>query len=111
VTDDTDASFCAIDGAPQVLNQSMFGTTEMLDHSTDTTFSFEPIRGIMVNADLGNAHSYDLVSGNDQFALQVNVLPTGRIRLCGYDSDKKVPGYADCPVEAVPDEDDGGFGF
>ncbi|HSM69599.1 MAG TPA: GspH/FimT family pseudopilin [Xanthomonadales bacterium] len=111
VTDTTNASFCAIDGAPQVLEQSLFGTTEMPAHSTDTTFTFEPIRGIMANADLGNAHSYDLVSENDQFALQVNVLPTGRIRVCGYDSDKKVPGFADCPVEAVEDPDDGGFGF
>jgi type IV fimbrial biogenesis protein FimT len=106
VTDPTDAAFCAIDGAPQVLDQSLFGTTEMPDHSADTTFSFEPIRGIMANADLGNVHSYNLLSENSQFALQVNVLPTGRIRLCGYDSDKRVPGYAECPVEVVEDPED-----
>lgn len=109
VTDTTNASFCAIDGAPQVLDQSLFGTTAMPAHSTDTTFTFEPIRGIMASADLGNEHSYNLLSENSQFALQVNVLPTGRIRVCGYDSAKKVPGYADCPVQAEPD--DGGFGF
>lgn len=107
ITDTMDASFCAIDGAPQVLDQSLFGTIEMPapDPSTDTTFSFEPIRGIMANADLGEPHFYNLVSENSQFALQVHVLPTGRIRVCGFDPDKKVPGYADCPVE------EGGFGF
>lgn len=99
VTDTTNASFCAIDGAPQVLDQSLFGTTAMPAHSTDTTFTFEPIRGIMASADLGNEHSYNLLSANSQFALQVNVLPTGRVRVCAYDSAKKVPGYADCPVE------------
>jgi type IV fimbrial biogenesis protein FimT len=96
VTDPSNAAFCAIDGAPAVLDQVSFGTTEMPAHSSDTSFSFEPIRGIMASADLGTPHSYNLLSANHDFGLQVNVLPTGRIRICNYDSDRQVPGYQPC---------------
>jgi type IV fimbrial biogenesis protein FimT len=101
VTDPSDSAYCSVDGAPRVFDHSSAELTEMVAHSADTAFTFEPVRGIMAGADLGAAHFYSLRSENGDFGLQVSVLPTGRIQVCSYDSGARVPGYAACSP-AVP---------
>lgn len=96
VTDPENSSYCAVDGMPQILKHEDFSKSSMTGHSTDTSYTFEPVRGFMVNADLGTQHFFNLVSDNDKYALRVNVLPTGQIRACNFDLTKPVFGYEDC---------------
>lgn len=100
-TDPASASYCDVNGAPQILRSSEHQLSDMAAHSADTSFTFEPIRGFMSNADLGPMHYFNLVSPGGDFGLQVKVLPTGHARLCNYDTTKRVPGYVDCPVVVV----------
>jgi len=95
-SDLTSESYCDIDGAPWVLGNGSFKLSEMSAHSPDTTFTFEPVRGLMVSEDLGLKHFFNLVSENDHFGLQVTVRPTGLVHVCSFDAAREVPGYAEC---------------
>lgn len=102
-TNPANAAFCDVNGAPQILRSSEHQLSDMAAHSADTSFTYEPIRGFMSNADLGPMHYFNLVSPGGDFGLQVKILPTGHARLCNFDADMQVPGYVDCPVaEVVP---------
>lgn len=102
IDDPANASFCQIGGAPLRIGQAESSLSQMAGHSTDTAFTFEPVRGLMINADLGNRHYFNLASEDDRFGLQVDMHPTGRVRICNVVLDTPVPGYANCPAQVVP---------
>jgi len=96
VTDPGNASFCAVSGLPEIVRSEDFKLTLMPGHSSDTSFTFEPARGLMINADLGTQHFFNFASEDTKFALRVDVLPTGRINVCNFDPDRRVFHYDDC---------------
>lgn len=98
ISDIANADYCQIDGAPQIVAHDPSSLSQLVGHSVDTQFTFEPVRGLMINADLGNAHFFLLDSENEDYGLRIEMLPTGRVRVCSYDSDKTVPGYDPCPL-------------
>ena len=96
ITDPEAASYCAVAGMPQIISHKDFSKSLMSGHSTDTSFTFDPVRGFMINADLGTQHFFNLVSEDDNYALQVSILPTGRIKSCNYDPNRPVFGFDNC---------------
>lgn len=96
VSNPAEQAYCAVMGMPQVFSHRDFRQTLMPGHSTDTTFTFDPVRGFMMNEDLGTQHFFNLASRDNKFALQVNILPTGRVRLCNFDAARAVFGYENC---------------
>jgi Tfp pilus assembly protein FimT len=103
VTDSTDAAFCAVGGMPQNRKYADFSKSNMTGHSTDTSYTFEPVRGFMINTDLATQHFFNLVSDNDKYALRVRVLPTGQVRACNFDPGKQVFGYENCTATFIDD--------
>lgn len=99
--DETDAEFCAVNGVPQIFANGGQPKARMVSHSADTVFVYDPVRGIKNTGDLAN-HAYTLQSENGNWSLQVNVGPTGRIRVCNPNASKKVPGFDLCAVVSVP---------
>ena len=64
--------------------------------TTPQEFTFDPVRGIKMTDDLA-VHVYNFDSDNGNWSLNVQVDPTGRVRVCyPSDSTKDVPGYAEC---------------
>ena len=61
----------------------------------DSFYVIDPVRGMMV--DFTDAVSFELVSKPEQsYALNVEVAPTGRVRICSDSGDQKVPGFEEC---------------
>lgn len=60
----------------------------------DGSFSFDPVRGVLVNPN--DVVEMELISDAGNFALNVEVGPTGRVRICSDSSTTKVPGYDLC---------------
>jgi type IV fimbrial biogenesis protein FimT len=96
VTDPASSSYCSIDGSARIVASGDNSLAGMISHSADTAFTYEPVRGLMSNPDLATTHFFNLRSADQRYSLQVNVLPTGYIRICSNDSGKRVPGYFDC---------------
>lgn len=105
--DDTDGCDCLTANACTVgttefrLDSSDMPKSKMTEHSADTTFIFDPVRGIKRSDDLA-FHSYVIRSDNNAYELQVSISPTGRVVVCNPDSDLAVPGYKDCSAASVP---------
>lgn len=98
--DSSAADFCSLSGIRHVMDNSAYDRSGMSSFSGGDTFVYDPIRGI--KADVTQENSYLIESNNDNWALQVYVGPTGRIRLCNPDSDKKVPGFELCSTLSIP---------
>lgn len=97
-TVDTETDFCAIDGADMRITNSHVGNAKILDSvSGDGAYSYDPVRGLMVDL----ADSLDMVfhSPGGDYQLRLMVSNTGHSELCSVDSDHKVPGYALCPPD------------
>ena len=61
----------------------------------DSFYVIDPVRGMMV--DFTDSVSFELVSKPEQsYALNVEVAPTGRVRICSDSGDQKVPGFEEC---------------
>ena len=73
---------------------------EAFEPSGDATFVFDPVRGTLREDDL-EPREYQIRSDNDEFELQVNVSPTGRVRVCNPDADRAVPGFKECTVVPI----------
>jgi type IV fimbrial biogenesis protein FimT len=58
------------------------------------SFTFDPVRGVLVNP--ANVVEMELLSTGGNFALNVDVGPTGRVRICSGSPSAQVPGYAQC---------------
>ena len=100
-TDSGSVNFCSINDVAKIMSSATQTKSSMLSHETDTTFTFDPIRGTMASSDLGLDHGFVLQSDNANWQLTVDIGVTGRIRICNADSDKAVPGFQTCPVSGV----------
>jgi len=95
-TGDDAADLCTIDGVVRTISSATQTRSSMTDAAADVVFAFDPIRGTMITADLGNDHDFTLQSDNGKYELEVQVGVTGRIRVCNSDSSKAVPGFKPC---------------
>lgn len=94
-------SFCSLNGVPHRMDNTGATKSGMSSYSVDTTFVYDPIRGIKGDGDLSN-HAYTLESSNGHWSLQVDVGPTGKVQVCNPDGAKKVPGFDLCTQVSVP---------
>ena len=92
----TNLNSCTIDGATRVMTQDNLNYPEALTSMTgDGTFSFDPVRGMLTT--FTDVASVGFVSQPENtYALNVDVGPTGRVRICSVDSSTKVPGFQTC---------------
>lgn len=99
-TDPDQPDFCEIGAEPFVLNNDHAGNLEVMQAMNgDGAYSFDPIRGFML--DLDDGLTAELRSPNGDFRLNLMVNGTGRVILCSEDSSHSIPGYELCPVEAL----------
>jgi type IV fimbrial biogenesis protein FimT len=90
-----DAQACTVDGALRVFRSSNLNFPGIMSAMTgDGAFVFDPVRGLLVDpADTASLH---LLSSTGLYALDVEIIATGRVRICSADPDSRVPGYAEC---------------
>ena len=109
-TDPTDADFCSIDSVPYRMVQTDFmdmGDDFIHMRPSASNFSFDPIRGIVV--DIADAESVDgdylfyvhsdlrAGSGKRYYELQIQVNLTGRTTICSDDDRESIiGGYPTC---------------
>lgn len=99
-TDPAQPDFCEIGSQPFVLNNHHAGNLQVMHAMNgDGAYSFDPVRGFMV--DLDDGLTAELRSPNGDFRLNLMVNGTGRVILCSEDSSHAIPGYELCPVAAV----------
>lgn len=102
---DPDANTCMIDGVARAFtpatlrigtdNVETKGALSGINGADDGTFLIEPVRGMM--ADFTDAMSVQFLSRPEGlYALEVQVIPTGRVRICSPQGDKAVPGFESC---------------
>jgi type IV fimbrial biogenesis protein FimT len=98
-TVDTAADYCAIDASPWRITNENAGNARLVKSITgDGAYSFDPIRGILV--DLDDSLIVAMSSNNEDYQLSLQVSRTGQVVLCSTDSDHSVPGYGVCaPVD------------
>lgn len=99
-TDPGSDQYCTIDGTPASLGSTLFGSINLIE-ATDSQpaggnayITFDPVRGILQPA--GDRLQLTFESSGGQFRLRVLVSPTGLLKICNPDSDKKVGGYPAC---------------
>ncbi len=91
----TDASACKIDGQLRVFSDANLNYPKIMDKMTgDGAFVFDPVRGLLVEP--ADVPTFELLSREGKYALNVGVSATGRVKACSNGSSKKVPGYATC---------------
>lgn len=101
---DPEVNTCALDDTPRIMIPANLTYDEAVNGITgaeDSFYILDPVRGMMVDAagmvDVDGAVSFEFVSKPEQsYALNVEVAPTGRVRICSDSGDKKVPGYEEC---------------
>ena len=98
-TTTTAADFCAIDGVASRLTGDHVGNSGVLASLTgDGAYTFEPVRGLLV--DLDDSVAMELHSPTGSYKLRLSVSNTGQSVMCSKDSDHSVPGYKVCAAEA-----------
>ena len=94
-TDASASDYCAVDAVPRLLVASDLTYPGVMDSITgNDSFTFDPVRGVLL--DPSDVVEMELLSTGGNFALNVEVGPTGRVRICSDSSNKKVPGYDLC---------------
>ena len=95
---DPDTNTCTLDGAHRVMIPANLNYDEALEAivgAEDGFYVIDPVRGMM--EDFTDVVSFEFVSKPEQsYALNVEVAPTGRVRLCSDSGDQKVPGFDEC---------------
>jgi len=94
------------DGADESLRTLEFlnlkATVKAVDYDGDDQLVvFDPIRGMLIQEDIDPSPiEIQLSSAQDEYALNVTMLATGRVTICsdGVRASKAVPGYDACPV-------------
>ena len=95
---------CLLDGAERTIFSSTLSKPEVLvlngidfgnADGDKQTILFDPVRGMTV---LAESASVQLISPDQEtWALNVEMVPTGRVKICADDrSSKSVPGYKEC---------------
>jgi type IV fimbrial biogenesis protein FimT len=87
---------CKIDGADRVMVPANLNYAEALDGMDgDGVFVIDPVRGAMV--DFTETPAFQFLSQPEEtYALNVEMVPTGRVRICSASADKAVPGFDEC---------------
>ncbi|MBT8060916.1 MAG: GspH/FimT family pseudopilin [Gammaproteobacteria bacterium] len=100
ISDPTNNDACAIDGALRVVNYGDVTYPEALQSSSslggaDDNLVFDPVRGLILNAETANM---ELISDDATYALDVQVLPTGRMNVCNdtVAASSSVPRFESC---------------
>jgi len=98
ITDATNANACALDGTLKVFGSTSLNYPGALQSVTisgsDNTLVFDPVRGLTQGAETAKLA---LLSDKGSYALDVEVVVTGRVKICSNkDADKDVPGYKEC---------------
>ncbi len=93
---DPDAGdYCQIDDLPRFLTDADMSSFDFMDgQNGDGAFSFEPVRGLMV--DTNDAFTIDFRSASSKYKLKLQVSAAGQVRLCSGDSNHMVPGFDLC---------------
>jgi len=103
-TDDSSDEYCEIDSELFVLNQDVSGGSELMDSITgDGAYSFDPIRGLLLDQD--DSLAMEMHSNSDDFQLTMMVNGTGRVLLCSPSYGHAVPGYDSCPIQVVQEDE------
>lgn len=107
-----EANTCEVDGSERVFipsnlkittdNASRKGSLAAIAGDEDSAFVFDPIRGMM--EDFTDGAIFQLLSQPDNlYALNVQIVPTGRVTICSDTSraadGREVPGYEPCAAE------------
>ncbi len=92
--------YCTVNGNPRLISNAVAGDQFMLtdisgDSGGDDAYSFDPVRGLLV--DLDDSVSLEMHSSSSKFQLELRVTRTGQAELCSKDDDHKVPGFGICP--------------
>jgi prepilin-type N-terminal cleavage/methylation domain-containing protein len=95
---DPEVNTCALDDTPRIMIPANLNYDEALEAivgADDSFYVIDPVRGMMV--DFTDSVSFELVSRPEEsYALNVEVGPTGRVRICSDTGDQKVPGFEEC---------------
>lgn len=94
-TDSGQPDFCAVDSVHRVFTNANLTYPSIMDSMTgDGNFTFDPVRGVLL--DPADTLVVAISSGTWNYALNVEVGPTGRVRICSNASTTQVPGYGLC---------------
>jgi len=90
------ADYCAINGAPRIINNNYVGNTDLVHDmkGEDGKYSIDPVRGILT--DPSDYLIVEMRSNSDDYRLDLQVNNTGQAFLCSHDGSHTVPGYAEC---------------
>lgn len=96
--DCTDGS-CLMDGQVRIFDSSNLTRQDILSSATlgdDDTIVFDPVRGLIVDAE--SAQLQMISPDQESYALNLDVVPTGRMNICSDKTraDHPVSGYEDC---------------
>ena len=98
VTDAADANACALDGDLKVFSSSALNYPDVLQSAdvggVDNIIVYDPVRGLTQGSEEVKLELQSVPEGN--YALDVEVTVTGRVKICSDDADKDVPGYKEC---------------
>ena len=95
---DPETNTCTLDDADRVMvpdNLNYSEAFEAIVGQDDSFYVIDPVRGMM--EDFTDVVSFEFISKPENtYALNVEVAPTGRVRICSDSGDKKVPGFDEC---------------
>jgi len=99
-TDSGSGQYCTIDGTPASIGNAAFKAVNLIE-ATDSQpsggnsfITFDPVRGILQPN--GDRLQLTFESSGGKFQLRVLVSPTGLLKICNPDGNKKVSGYPSC---------------
>jgi len=99
-TDTTSTEFCAVDGAPYIIESSSFQFLKLTEADDtqpgegDSHVTFDPVRGILQPS--GDRLQFTFESSGGYYQLRLVVSPTGLLTICNSGDDQTVGGYAKC---------------
>ena len=99
VTDVSSNQACELDdGTLKVFTSSALNYPDVLQAAdvggADDTLVYDPVRGLIQDAETAKLQ---LLSDDGSYALDVEVSPTGRVKICSNNvANKDVPGYKEC---------------
>jgi hypothetical protein len=93
---DTAQNTCKINDADRVMLPANLNYAEALvGVEGDGAFVIDPVRGAMV--DFTESPAFQFISQPEEsYALNVEMGPTGRVRICSASEDMAVPGFDEC---------------
>ena len=98
VVDSTAANACQLDGSLKVFASSVLNYPEVLISATvgdDGSIVYDPVRGLVQDAETVKLGLQSLPENT--YALDVEVSPTGRVKICSNkDANKDVVGFKEC---------------